>query len=91
MAFRKDGLKKCDWQYQVIHQSIKCFKIGEKVFLNSGSPVLIVIGFINGEVEVQWKDKNSNNYTHTFKPQQILQYKYAGLMLWKDKYKINLN
>jgi len=86
-SFNGDELKKLDWQYLISHNSEKCFKIGEWVFLKSNPELPLKISQLkNGQVSCQ-----INDIVAVFPPQCLLQYKYAGLFIWKDDKIICLN
>lgn len=87
-------LKKCDNQYLVSNKSIFDFRIGEKVFLKSNPEFAIVVsGFDKPNKTVICKYFNSKGDLKfvDFPPQCILSYKYAGLIIIKDKWYISLN
>lgn len=77
-------LKKCDLQYQVRHKSTDKFKVGEIVFLKSNPEWPMKVAFIdNEEVTCEWKNSLGNLEGASFPPECLLQYVYAGLIVWK--------
>ena len=87
-----DGLIKFPWQYLVTHKSTTDFKIGEKVFLKCNPDVPMVVSKIKEKtVTTTWLCSDGSRYSHEFVPECILQYKYAGLLVYNDKYNVSLN
>lgn len=69
-------LQLCSYQFSIIHRSIDDFKIGEKVFLKSGSPDFLVIGFRKNKVLCTWfyrKNGIVKRRKSLFVPEVILQ------------------
>lgn len=85
--FRRDELKLCDYQYLISHDTTLKFKIGDIVFLKSSPDVPLEI--------VDMDTKNIHcKYDEgiiTVKPQMILHYEHAGLLLYKKEHIISLN
>lgn len=72
-------------EYQIVHDSTSCFKIGEKVFLKSNPKITLTVTAIQNEIiEVSWTEGSTNKKKY-WPPQCLLQYKYAGLIWWKDE------
>ena len=86
------GLRHCEWQYQIRHEQPNAFDIGECVFLKSNPEwPLIVYTLDDTFVYVVWKDIEDTVHADSFPPQAILQYRYAGLLIWRNSYRICLN
>jgi hypothetical protein len=87
--FKEKDLVLCDFQYEIRHTDVNYFKIGEEVFLKSNPEISMkVCGFSEDSKQVVVKlayEKIS------FPPECVLQYRYAGLLVWRKKYKICLN
>jgi len=86
-VFKKEDLKLCDFQYQIIHENVNDFEIGEEVFLKSNPEYSLKV-YSFGEKKVVVGEYAP---TMLFPPQCILQYKYSGLIIWKRKYEICIN
>ena len=90
--FNEKDLNKCSWQYAVRHQSTDNFCVGENIFLGSNPEVpMIVLKVHEKEIYANVIDLLGNINTYTFPPQCVLQYKYASLIVYKDKYNVCLN
>jgi len=93
--FRSEDLKLCDWDYVIRHRQATNFKKGTLVFLkcNPEVPMLVIkIDKKENRVITQWLNKDGEKETQSWKPETILQYKYAGLVKYKDgKTIISLN
>ena len=90
--FKKNNLKLCDWQYTIRHTNANCFKIGEKVFLKSNPEHQMIVYFIEGNnVTTIWFTKTNEMQLCKFSPECILQYKYAGLLVYKQRHYVALN
>jgi hypothetical protein len=76
-SFNESELGKCEWQYQVVHQTTEKFKSGELVFLKSNPECPMKVLLINPK-EVLCIPVNGKNI-YNFPPQCLLQYRYAGL------------
>ena len=88
-AFKAEDLKLCDFQYEIKHNSIDDFKVGEEVFLKSNPETpMKVYGFSEDKKSVL-TSMGDNKYS--FPPECLLQYKYAGLLIAKRKHKICLD
>lgn len=91
-GINENDLTRCDFQYQVRHIDTNCFKISETVFLKSNPDVpLIIKGIFKDHVNCCLLKEKRYEEVIAFAPESILQYKYAGLLIWKDKYKICIN
>lgn len=93
-SFNSEDLIPHTWQYAVCHQSNKCFKTGEKVFLKSNPDKVLIVALpdFKGGVLCFWFDNDENLSSHVFTPQTILQYRYRPLIISSDKkYSICLN
>lgn len=85
--FNEGDLNLCSWQYEIRHTDVNDFVIGEKVFLKSNPEHPMVVHSI-GDKEVICEYMNSYN---PWSPECILQYKFAGLVIYKNRYKYCLN
>jgi hypothetical protein len=86
------GLRPADLQYKVRHHSTDCFKIGEVVFvtLDPNLPVKVVKVKEN-EVIISNPLTDGTFQICSLPPECLLQYKYAGLIVYKKQYDICLN
>lgn len=90
--FRLDDLSKCDYQYLIRHRKTNCFSVGEMVFLKSNPEHSMTIHLLNeNDVICTWESMDGQFRIKSFPPECILQYKYRGLVKWKEKFKICLN
>jgi len=90
--FKNEELILCDWNYTIKHDNVNCFNIGEKVFLKSNPEILMKVHSVNkNTVTTIWFNKLNEIQFNEFPPECILQYKYAGLLIYKQKYSISLN
>lgn len=88
-----NDLNKCDIQYQVRFESSLDFVVGEKVFLKSNPELPLTVthvGILFNSVEVMWMSNKSINITK-FPPQCLLPYRFAGLIIIKEKHYICSN
>lgn len=86
--FDKNQLKRISLQYMVTHTRAGAFKVGEKVFFKANPEEPMKVMNVEGKmVQV----KNSLGYGMEFLPETILQYRYAGLMVYKHEFDICLN
>jgi len=87
--FKEGDLISCEFQYEIRHTDINCFKIGEEVFLKSNPErPMKVCGFSEDNKQVLTM---FDYYIELFPPECLLQYRYAGLFIVRKKYKICLN
>lgn len=88
-CFKEGDLISCDLQYEIRHININCFKIGEEVFLKSNPECTMkVYGFSEDNKQIL----TLFGYDiELFPPECLLQYRYAGLLIGRKKYKICLN
>ena len=90
--FKEEDLKSCEWQYNIKHTDTNNFKCGEEVFLKSNPENPMTVLSINkNDITTLWYDIHDNIQTHKFFPECIIQYEYAGLLVYKQKYSISLN
>ena len=89
-GFNSDDLFKCSFQYQIRHHLTSNFYLGDNVFLKSNPEVELIVSEIK-EKEIICFLKNNVNEKYDFIPECILQYKYASLLIYNDKYKICIN
>ena len=88
-TFKEEDLVLCDFQYEIKHTDVNCFKIGEEVFLKSNPErPMKVYGFSEDNKQVLTLFDYS---IEVFLPECLLQYKYRTLLIWRKKYKICLN
>ena len=85
--FKSDDLKLCDLQYEVVHKSTNCFKIGEKVFLKSNPEIPMKVDSIDYKKVIC----KYNDNLIDFPPECILQYEYSMFLVWKRKFVLCLN
>ena len=94
-AFNEDDLKLTDFQYEIKHTDVNCFKEKEEVFLKSNPEVSMKVFGISkmfNHVLVLVKNTNGGlDQIHSFPPECLLQYKYRALLKWKQKYSICIN
>lgn len=91
-VFKKSDLRICDWQYSIRHEKVNNFVIGETVFLKSNPEHPMSVHLINEDnITTIWKTKTNKIEVCEFPPESILQYSYAGLLIYKEKYNICLN
>lgn len=90
--FKQDDLIPSDWQYVIRHTDVNCFVCGEKVFLKSNSEHQMTIHSINeSTITTFWYSKTNEIQFCDFPPECILQYKYAGLLSYRQKVFVSLN
>ena len=91
--FHSDDLQLVDWLHTVRHHNTDNFKRGDRVFLKSNPECALHVYFIGPDkVSVMWYDNNGILQFAEFPPECILQYKYAGLMVYRrSNIKISLN
>lgn len=77
--FNKNDLIKLNEQYSVRHQSTDKFEIGERVFLKSNPEHPLIIYDIDEDLVYCYFEKTGTHIQEGFKPQTILQYRYAHL------------
>lgn len=91
-SVKSDDIVLYEWQYLVRHQNINCFTVGEKVFVTIKPDLPMFVKGFNGEyVIVEWLSKDKTLIVDEWYPQCILQYKYAALMVYKEKFNVCLN
>lgn len=93
-CFKPEELKKCYYQYEITHKNFNCFKIGEEVFHKSNIKIKMRIhsfDCFNNKIICSWKKEKNVINLHAFIPEEILQYKYSGLLKYKDKHSICCN
>jgi hypothetical protein len=89
------GLIPCDLQYKIKHHSPDCFKEDETVFLvsNPEHPMRVLCTTDNEVFVIS--DEGLYPCVHAtifpLPPECLLQYKYAGIKVYKKKYDICLN
>jgi len=82
-------LKLYDWQYEVRHNKTTAFSSGEIVFLKSSIECPMIVCSIGlKEVSTMWENKFGDMNCESFSPECILQYRYAGLLVWCSEYRI---
>ena len=87
-----NDLRVCDWQYEICHLETNLFVTGEIVFMKSSAHYPMIVCFIGKkEVSTLWENTSGEMQCESFPPECILQYRYAGLLVWCGKYKICLN
>jgi len=90
--FKQDDLGLCDWQYTIRHTDVNFFVCGEKVFLKSNPEHLMTVHSINKKtITTIWYTKTNEMQLNEFPPECILQYKYAGLVTYRQKLCVSLN
>jgi len=92
--FKRKDLEICDWQYIITHTNVNSFVIGEKVFLKSNPEHSMSVHSINeneGIITTIWYIKSNEMQLGEFMPHSILQYKYAGLLTYREKFYVSLN
>ena len=88
----KNGLIKCKCQHTIRHHTTDAFKVNEIVFLKSNPECPMKVKEITEtEVITEWNDIYGELQTASFFPECILQYEYAGLIDYDDKFKISNN
>lgn len=91
-CFKKEDLKICNWQYTIRHTSVNDFVCGDKVFLKSNPEHSMIVHSINEKtITTYWYTKSNELSLCEFIPETILQFKYAGLMTYKEKYNMSFN
>jgi len=91
-SFNQDDLRHHHTQYKIRNKSIKDFEIGESVFLKSNPELPMIISrFKDDMVVCEWKTKGGESQSSTFNIHTILQYRYAGLVVYNQKYEFCLN
>lgn len=92
MEYNKYNLKLSKAQHTIKWKKTSDFKINEKVFLKSNiNLILNVCDLDESDVTVTWLDKENKRQYTKFPPECILQYKYAGLITYQNRFKISLN
>lgn len=90
--FNQNDLILCDKQYAIMQNKTTDFKIGEMVFLRSNPENPMRVIFIGeNKVRTSWQSEAGEKYTYDWSPQCILQYTYAGLIVYKQKFNICIN
>ena len=90
--FDEKDLIKCNWQYSVIHKMSYNFHCGEKVFLKSNPKVIMVVSSVNSfNITASWLNTSGELQLFDFNPECLLQIKYAGLLVYKNRIYVNLN
>lgn len=90
--FKEKDLKKYDAQYMIRHHDVECFVYGQKVFLKSNPECPMRVYLINKTtVSTIWHTKTNKIEICEFPPECILQYEYAGLITYREKFNISLN
>jgi len=90
--FKQDDLKLCDWQYTIRHTDINRFVSGEKVFLKSNPEQPMTVHSVNEKsITTIWYTESNEMQLCEFPPECILQYKYAGLLTYRQKLCVSLN
>ena len=92
--FKQDDLMLCDWQYTIRHTKLKCFEVGEIVFLGCNPEFPMTVHSINNKknnITTIWYNSNNEIQYYSFPPECILQYRYAGLLTYKGKFCVSLN
>jgi hypothetical protein len=91
-TFGSSEINLCDWQYTIRHSDTSSFVCGEKVFLKSNPELpMIIHSMEDNQVMTTWKDTSGNKRCHNFKPECVLQYKYAPLMTVRKIFSVCLN
>lgn len=86
-CFRKDELEVSDYQYLISHDTTLKFRIGDIVFLKSSPGVpLEVVDMDTIDIHCKYDEG-----VITVKPQMILHYEHAGLLVYKKEHIISLN
>lgn len=85
--FKADDLVLCDFQYEIRHTNVDCFKIGESVFLKCNPEVPMKVHSLNN----QKVTCDHNGKLRDFPPECILQYDYSMFWVWKRKFFLCLN
>ena len=92
MSFNVNELRLCDMQYKMRHINVNNFNEGEKVFLKSNPEHEMTVFNINkGTITVISENDEGEISLIEFPPECILQYRFAGLMVWKNLYELCLN
>jgi DNA-directed RNA polymerase subunit RPC12/RpoP len=90
--FKKEDLRLCDAQYTIRHMDVNCFVCGEKVFLKSNPEHPMTVHSVNkSTITTIWYTKTNEMQLCEFPPECILQYKYAGLITYRQKLCVSLN
>lgn len=91
-SFKPEDLKLLDWQYTVIHHDTSSFKVGDQVFLKSNPEFpMTVVAIAHGEVFTTWVNALGAPMKWHWKPQLILQYRYACFVTGRRKFHLCLN
>ena len=91
-TFNTSDLGLCDWQYTIRHHDTLSFVRGQKVFLKSSSALEMVVHDIIGDkIITRWKNVHNCLQYHSFPPECILQYRYAGLVTFRKTFSVCLN
>lgn len=90
--FNQKDLVACDFQHTVRHKDVNCFIPGERVFLKSNPEhVMWVHSVMKNSITTVWHTGRNKIRTCNFPPECILQYRYAGLLIYKNKFYMSLN
>lgn len=90
--FKKEDLKLCEWQYAIKHNNKNCFKSGEIVFLKSNPKQPMIVNSINDNtITTAWYSLVKGIEVYDFPFECVLQYKYAGLLIYRQKFCMSLN
>lgn len=90
--YRASDLFRADFQYAVTHKTSLAFREGESVFLKSNPewPMEVVGVYEEGVMVLNEVSKTEAEFI-IMPPQCLLQYKYAGMLVWKRRQLICLN
>jgi len=89
---KAEELRLSDYQHEIRHINTKLFSVGEKVFLKSNPECQMTVYSINkNNATVRWHNKKNEIEMCSFPPECILQYKYAGLLIYRKKFYVSLN
>jgi len=89
--FDFNDLELVDYQYKITHNSTNIFNIGEEVFLKSNPEIKLIVYSINKKEITTIRYIKNEIDLNSFPPQCLLQYKYRGLLKYKNKFNICLN
>jgi hypothetical protein len=90
--FQASDLIACDYQYEISYTEAKHFEIGEKCFLKSNPEHLMKIHSVNlDDVVCTWISENKIPQFASFPFGCILQFKFAALQKWRQKFSVCFN
>lgn len=90
-VFNEGNLGLVAWQYQIRHEDTVMFAVGELVFLKSNPEMPLTVKEVcSNDVVVCWLHEGVEQSCE-FPPECILQYRFAALKVYKQKFAVCFN